>query len=216
MLDGGVRFAKYGAAYDLYFGLEDITDAEAPFTGTAPLAADIWLIKDGGTPANATNASSAIGNGVYKLTLTATEMQATNLAISIYDATASAIFKPKFLNIHTRVELGSLVIDPTNIGGNTVGLNLVGVGTGMALNVNGASASYNHNLLDQSEVAELSSAPTGTVTFKQMLQWLFRRWRNKHTASSSQLLVYKDDGTTVLSTQTLAYSGSIQSVAAMS
>ena len=114
-----VQFAKYGTATTFYLVFEDITDAEAPFTGTAPLTADIWLSKDGGAPANATNACTTIGNGIYSWAATATELQATRLSVSIYDATASAIFKPLSLIIYTTLSLGQLNVDATQLGGNT-------------------------------------------------------------------------------------------------
>lgn len=212
MLVMPLKFGFYGVAATFVFVFEDATDAEAPFTGTAPVAADIWVSKDGAAPANATNGMTAVGNGVYTWTATAAEMQASNLFVSVYDATASAIFKPVFMEVVTRLALSTLRLDATAVGGNTDALTLTAVGTGKAFNVNGATSSYNHNLFDQSEVAEPSAAPADIATFKEIFQFLKRRWRNKHTASSTELKVYKDDATTVLSTQALANSGSLQSV----
>lgn len=139
MLSHGVEFAKYGVQTTFYLSFEDITDAEAPFTGTAPLAADIWLSKDGGAPANATNAMTAIGNGVYSWVATATEMQATRLAVSVYDATASAIFKPAYLVINTKLQLGQLDIDATQIGGNTAAIVLQAVGSASGVSSTGGA-----------------------------------------------------------------------------
>ena len=111
------EFGQYGVQTTFYFAFEDITDTEAPFTGVAPVTGDIWLSKDGGAAANATNACVAVSNGIYKWTATATEMQATRLAVSIYDATASAIYKPLFVIIQTQLALGSVSVDATQIGG---------------------------------------------------------------------------------------------------
>lgn len=205
-------YAKYGVQTTFYWQFEDITDAEAPFAGVAPVAADIFISKDGAAPAAATNAMTAIGNGIYSHVMTAAEMQGSRIQVSVYDQTASAIYKPAFREIVTRELMSQLTIDPTAVGGNTIGLTLVGVGTGLALSVSGASSSYNHNIFDQSEVTEPSAAPGDIATFKEILQWLKRRFRNVHTASSTQLKVYKDDGVTVLSTQTLSNTGSLQSV----
>lgn len=206
------KFAKYGVQTTFVVSLEDVTDAEAPFTGTAPLAADIFLSKDGAAAAAATNAMTALSNGLYTWVATATEMQASVLSVVVYDQTASAIFKPVHFQVITRISMSTLGLDATAVGGNTDALTLTGVGTGRAFNVNGATSSYNHNLFDQSEVAEPSAAPSDIATFKEIFQFLKRRWRNKHTASSTELKVYKDDATTVLSTQALANSGSLQSV----
>lgn len=131
-------FAKYGTQTTFYFGLEDITDAEAPFTGTAPLTADIWVSKDGGAAAAATNAAAAISNGFYSWTATATEMQATRLAVSIYDATASAIFKPVFISINTKLQIGQLDADASALT-NTPGIKATGIGTGAGISATGGA-----------------------------------------------------------------------------
>lgn len=212
MLSLSDKYAKYGVQTTFYWSFEDVTATDAPFVGVAPVAADIFISKDGGATAAATNAMTAIGNGVYSHVMTASEMQGSLIVVSVYDQTASEIYKPARREIVTRELMSQLTIDSTAVGGNTPALTLTGVGTGVALNVNGASSSYNHNLFDQSEVAEPSAAPSDIATFKEILQWLKRRWRNVHTASSTQLKVYKDDGTTVLSTQTLTNSSSLQSV----
>lgn len=205
-------YAKYGVQTTFYWQFEDVTATDAPFIGVAPVAADIFISKDGAAPAAATNAMTAIGNGIYSHVMTAAEMQGSRIQVSVYDQTASEIYKPAFREIITRELMSQLTIDPTAVGGNTIGLTLVGVGTGLALSVSGASSSYNHNIFDQSEVTEPSAAPGDIATFKEILQWLKRRFRNVHTASSTQLKVYKDDGVTVLSTQTLSNTGSLQSV----
>lgn len=129
MLVYSTKNCKYGVANTFYFALEDITDAEAPFTGVAPVAADIWLVKDGGVAANATNAAAAISNGVYSWVATATEMQAVKLSVSIYDATASAIFKPVFLDIETTLALSFVDIDASQKTNQTA-LKCTGSGTG--------------------------------------------------------------------------------------
>lgn len=207
-----LKFAKQGVTNTFLFTLEDVTDAEAPYTGTAPVAADIWVSVDGAAPANATNAMTALGNGMYLWVAVAAELAGARTYVSVYDATGSATFKPVFMEVVTRLTLSTLTIDATAVGGNTDAVTLTAVGTGKALNVSGATSSYNHNLFDQSEVAEPSTAPADIATFKEIFQFLKRRWRNKHTASSTELKVYKDDATAVLSTQALTNSGSLQSV----
>ena len=76
------RRAKYGVSYDLYFTLEDKTDNEAPYTGGVFAVGDVWISKDGGAAANSTNAPTHISNGLCKLVLTATEMQASAASTS--------------------------------------------------------------------------------------------------------------------------------------
>ena len=124
------EFAKYGVQTTFYFALEDITDAEAPFTGVAPLVGDIWLSRDGGAAANATNAFVAISNGIYSWVATAAEMAATRLAVSVYDATGAAIFKPIYVVILTKLQIVQIDADATAIGGNVSGILATGGGTG--------------------------------------------------------------------------------------
>lgn len=131
-------FAKYGTQTTFYFSLEDITDAEAPFTGTAPLTADIWLSKDGGAAAAATNAFTAVSNGFYTWVATATELQCDVLAVSVYDATASAIFKPIRATILTKLKVGQIDADATALT-NTPGIKATGVGTGAGISATGGA-----------------------------------------------------------------------------
>ncbi|HXG36514.1 MAG TPA: hypothetical protein VNL15_06070 [Dehalococcoidia bacterium] len=72
---------------DFYFPLIAWGDAEGDYTTAATFAAgDVKISKDGGAQANTTNLPSHIGSGVYKLTLTATEMQAAKIFVTLIDA----------------------------------------------------------------------------------------------------------------------------------
>lgn len=211
MLVHGPFYAKYGVQTTFYLTLEDITDAEAPFTGTAPLVADIWLSKDGGAAAAATNAFTAISNGFYSWTATATEMQATRLTVSVYDATASAIFKPITIHIVTKLQVGQIDADAGQLS-NTHGITCTGIGTGYGFKAVGATTALNHNIFDQSEGTEPSAALSSTATFREILQWLKRRFNNKSTVDSTSLIVYKDNSTTVLSTQASSDDGTTDTI----
>lgn len=211
MLVHGPFYAKYGTQTTFYLTLEDITDAEAPFTGTAPLTADIWLSKDGGAAANATNAFTAISNGFYSWVATATEMQATRLTVSVYDATASAIFKPITIHIVTKLQVGQLDCDASALS-NTHGITCTGIGTGYGFKTNGATTSLQHNLFTQNEGTEPSAALSSTATFGEILQWLKRRFNNKTTVSGSSLIVYKDNSSTTLSTQAVSDDGTTDTI----
>lgn len=229
------EFAKYGTATTFMFALEDITDAEAPFTGVAPLTADIWISKDGGAAANATNAFTAVSNGIYTWALTATEAQATRLLVNVYDATASAIFKPISILIQTKLQLGQIDVDTTQIGGNVTALLLQGVGTGSGLlatggatgdgleGVGGATSGFglkgtatstneNNNVFTVTEGTEPGSAIGNNATALRILQGLKRRMFNKVTATSTQLKTFGDDSTTVVETQTASNDATTQTV----
>lgn len=158
---------KYGVQTTFYFAFEDAADAETPFVGAAPVVGDIWLSKDGGAPANATNAMTAIGNGVYSWVATAAEMQATRLNVNVYDATASAIFLPIAVLIKTKLQLGQIDVDATAIGGNTPaivgqavgnspgisglagtnGPGIKGTGNGTGSGIEGAAGATGHGML---------------------------------------------------------------------
>jgi hypothetical protein len=95
---------KYGVQTDLYFplikrGAQDFALA-ADYTYAA---GDFKISKDGGAAANPTNSPSAVtmGNGaMWKLTLTATEMQCALLELVIADAATKAI-EDQMLSIAT-------------------------------------------------------------------------------------------------------------------
>lgn len=86
---------KYGVQTDIYFPL--IVAGGRDFAGSSDYtyaAGDIKISKDGAAAANPTNSPSAItmGNGaMWKLTLTATELQAKKIMFTLVDATTKAV-----------------------------------------------------------------------------------------------------------------------------
>lgn len=257
MLVHPVQFGKYGTQTTFMFALEDVTITDAPFVGVAPVTADIFLSKDGAAAATATNPFVAVSNGIYTWTATATEMQATRIAVSVYDQTASEIYKPIFFIILTKIQVGQLDCDATalsnthgiiatgqgtgsglstvggatgngtlNTGGatsgdgtrnvatagNGSGTSHTGVGTGVGLKTTGATTALPHNLFDIVESAEPSAALSSLATFWAITGWLKRRLNNKATVNASSLIVYKDDSTTVLSTQAVSDNGTTDTV----
>lgn len=224
------EFAKYGTQTTFMFALEDNTDTEAPFVGTAPLTADIWLSKDGGTIANATNAFVAVSNGVYTWTATATELQCTRLHVNVYDATATAIFKPLSIQIFTKLQLGQIDVDATQIGGNTTAMLLQGVGTGSGLlatggatgdglegvggstsgvGIKGTATSTNeyNNIFAVTEGTEPAAAMGNNATILRTLQGLKRRFFNKVTQTTTQQKVWNDASDTAIDTMTVGDDG---------
>lgn len=78
------EIAKYGVQTTFYFPL--VTKDAADFiTGATHASGDTKLIKDGGASANTTNGFTDEGNGFYSIVLTATEMQAARLCLTIVD-----------------------------------------------------------------------------------------------------------------------------------
>lgn len=79
---------KYGVEAKIIFPL--VTKDAADFlTGATLAAGDATISKDEGAFASTTNTIVEEGNGFYSLTLTATEMQAARICVSIRDQTAT-------------------------------------------------------------------------------------------------------------------------------
>lgn len=103
-------------------------------------AAECQITKDAGTPANATNAPTRIGTSAfYELTLTATELQAEDVHVWISDSGTAA--RDVHLHVRTKRRIGQEIWDPTQIGGNTAGFDVKGVGTQPALSATGGATS---------------------------------------------------------------------------
>lgn len=86
---------EYGVATTIYFPLIDAGTQNFAVSGDYTHASgDTKISKDGGAAANTTNAPAAItmGNGaMWELDLTATEMQAKTIVITIIDAATKAV-----------------------------------------------------------------------------------------------------------------------------
>jgi len=86
---------KYGVQADIYFPLIDAGTQNFAVSGDYTHASgDVKVSKDGGAAVTASNSPSAItmGNGaMWKLTLTATEMQAALVVVVVSDAATKAV-----------------------------------------------------------------------------------------------------------------------------
>lgn len=70
-------------------------------TGATFAAGDCKVSKDGGATANTTNLPTEISDGLYKLTLTATEMTADRVAVVLADQTSPKVFEDQAVLIGT-------------------------------------------------------------------------------------------------------------------
>lgn len=90
---------KYGVTQTIVFPL--ITFGGTDFVaGASFVAADTQISKDLGAFANTTNVPTDEGNGTYSLVLTATEMQAANIIVTLIDS-ATKIWEDQALTIDT-------------------------------------------------------------------------------------------------------------------
>ena len=98
----------------VYFNAIDTTDS-SPRTGDSANIA-LYIVKDGGTPASVTNSVSEVDStnmpGIYKLTLTSTEMNASMIIVAGKSSTANTAITPAYLT----TEIDANV---TEIGGDT-------------------------------------------------------------------------------------------------
>ncbi len=79
-----------------------ITRGNTDFIAGATFAAgDIKISKDGGAVANTTNTPTEISNGLYKITLTATEMTADRVSVVIVDQTSPKVWEDQGLLLAT-------------------------------------------------------------------------------------------------------------------
>ena len=99
----------------------------------------------------------------------------------------------------------------TTQAGNSNGIRGAGRGTGLGLSTTHATDnSLQTNLFDTLEGTEPSGATSANATFKQIFQYLKRRFSNKVTQTNAARTWYKDDSTTVLQTMTVANDGTTQ------
>lgn len=145
MLIKGPILAKYGVQTTFYFGMEDGTSSTDAYTGTDVVAADSTLSKDGGASAATTNAVTTTRSPFFSLTLTAAEMQATDILVRINDASA-AVFKDVFLWIKTKFQMGQLDIDAGQLT-NASAVLIAGVGTGDGIRSTGGATGNGVNFI---------------------------------------------------------------------
>jgi hypothetical protein len=230
-------FGKYGVAKTVYFATQDFTDVDDLYIGTAFAAADTKISKDGGAVATSTNVPAQItaSQPHFSLAVTATEMQADEVFITIRDQTEAEVFEPVVIHITNNLTLGKIDVDATQYGGNTTGVSFTGIGTGSGLAVTGGATGngllatgtstgargikvvnatgdlYLSNLFDQQLPAEATVAFAATDSIGKVLGRIVRRFLNKVTQSTTAQVVYADDGTTAVETMAVSDSGVLQS-----
>lgn len=177
------EFGQYGTATTFYLSFDDPADADDLYTGTDIVAGDCKISKDGGAVASTTNLPTQVtaSQPIYSLALTAAEMQATRIHVTCRDQTATEVFSPIVLFINTRMSLGTLTVDATQIGGSNAAVTLQGVGasqglssvggvTGVGIYAQGGSTS-GHGLVAESRggttygIYALKSAGGGAAFF---------------------------------------------------
>jgi hypothetical protein len=92
---------KYGVATTIYFPLIDFGSTDFESSPVTFAAGDTQIIKDGGTPANTTGTRAHEGNGIYSIALSATEMEAAVIVVTLIDQTATKLWEDQAIIIAT-------------------------------------------------------------------------------------------------------------------
>jgi hypothetical protein len=128
----------YGVQSDFYFSVDDIDTSSnnrfinAAVTGlwTITPSTDVQISKDGAAFANVATTPVRVGTSpLYKLTLSAAEMQATDILVMLVDQTGTPVWRDLHIHVRTKFLVGQLGGDATQIGGNTAGMYATGVGS---------------------------------------------------------------------------------------
>jgi hypothetical protein len=92
---------KYGVATHIYIPIPKASSANHAVSGDwTPAAGDVKISKDGGATANVTNLPTAIAMGnstIWDFSLTATEMQAAQIMITVSDSATKAVDDTGFI-----------------------------------------------------------------------------------------------------------------------
>lgn len=175
----GPFLRKYGVATTINFSLYEVDGVDLRKDATVGTA-DLFIMKDEGTEAAATNAATDEGRG-YSLALTATEMQAARIVIYVEDQTATKVWLDDTIVIETYGDASAQ----------------------HAFDLDEA------NQLSANTIAEQSQgAPPAAPTAEEILSYLYMRLvRNKVTTDSSDHIIFADDTTTQVWKQSITDSG---------
>lgn len=95
-----ILWRQYGTQTTLLFPLIDRDAVDFESTPVTHTAGDTQISKNEGNFANTTNAFAHEGNGIYSLVLTATEMQAARIVVTIIDS-ATKLWEDQCVVIET-------------------------------------------------------------------------------------------------------------------
>jgi hypothetical protein len=176
---------KYGAATTVLFPLIDAGAQDFESTPVSHASGDTQISKDEAAFANTTNAFAHEGNGIYSLALTATEMEAARVVVTIIDQGSKA-WEDQALVITTYG--GSSAQHPVDLIADHVIRRTF------------------QNACDSSD---------GDAKSGRSLLGAIAKLVNKVTSSGGTLTVYEDDDSTSLYTQTVTTSGAAEPITAL-
>ena len=191
---------SYNTQTDIYFplikaGANDFA-VSADYT---PATGDVQISKDGGTAANSSNLPTAVTMGnsaMWKLTLTATEMQAGKVMVTVSDSATKAV-EDQMILIETYGNASAEHAFDLDAAEVTVGTS--NDKTGYALSATG---------LDSVVISEPSGVFAWGGTLRELLGWLGALSRNKITQTSTTQTLRNDADAANISTAAVSDDGS--------
>lgn len=206
------REGKYGVATTFYFNIPSLTatSTDVFFTGAAPVAGEVKIVKDGGAGANTANLPVLIATslGAWGLLLSATEMQASDIVVTVSKGT---VYGACVIHIQTKLRLGQISVDATQIGGNANGVESTGVGTGHGWSGTAGASGKICNFMDTLEGTEPVTAVAANATLSAILQHMKRRQFNRVTSTVALMTIYRDDNSTPNCTMAVSDDGTTAS-----
>jgi len=166
---------KYNTATEIYFPL--VTFGESDFDTTIDGSNDVFVLGDvqysidGTSFTNSNVLPEHIGNGMYKLELTAAELLGSNIIITIKSQDDPKKWEDQGVNISTY--------------GNA--------SAGIVFDL-GSSFETQLTAVLMSDLAQ--GAPSATASIVYAINFLYELGRNRAVTSGTELAIYKDDGTT--------------------
>ena len=183
----GAILRKYGVETTINFHLFEVDGVD--FRKDAGVGtADIFIMKDEGAEANSTNAAGDEGRG-YSLVLTATEMEAARIVIYIEDQTATKVWLDKALIIETYGHASAMHAFDLDTASTPQTADVASLNDLSAADVNAQVV----DVLKTDTIAEMAAgAPPAAPTFEELLNYLYRLFRNK-TLTTATLLTVRND-----------------------
>ena len=164
---------KYNTTATIYFPLVTYTTSDYDLTIDSSavnfVEGDVQISKDYNAFANTHNFPEHLGNGVYKLELTAEELTASNIVITIISQASPKDWEDQGANIDTF--------------GNA--------SAALAQNLDESFETSLTNVL-MSDLAKAN--PSGTASIVYAINFLYELGRNKTETTAARITVYRDDG----------------------
>lgn len=207
--------SKYGAARHIYIPI--VKRAVVDFAVGAdwtPAAGDVKISKDGGAAANVANLPTAIAMGnsaVWDFSLTATEMEAAQIVVTVADAATKAVEDQAFIietyghasaqhafDLDTATVVASSVtamgadaITAASIAANAIGTSELADAVTTEIADAAAAAVL------AGTITELVGVPAASPTLEEALGFLFMALRNKIESTATTLKIHNDAGATI-------------------